>query len=248
METYIAREDDYRNEIRKHFNSILNGRLLSFNLKQASDEDVSKFPIDFDGNLSYEDNCCTWLEIGEIGKDEFIRPYYFIELKGSNDCLVSINLSQFKYGMSPLNDGFPSYEEDKAIHVCTVDGNQINPETFFSEHKGKNLLYLYSYPVVNKFNSVKRCFQFAYKQIYPSSLRNYIYNAQVMLLKNILDNPSRDIPGTTLRIEFGNSQHIYEHNVTCKETNDFALEIFNQEFKELFINKLSDFEELRSNQ
>lgn len=248
METYIAREDDYRNEIRNHFNSILKGRLLSFDLKRASDEDISKFLIDFDGKLSFTDNSCTWLEIGEIGKDEFIRPYYFIELKGSKNYLLSINLSQFKYGMSLLNDGFPSYEEDKAIHVCTVDGNQINPETFFSDHKGKKLLYLYSYPVVNKFNSVKRCFHFAYKQTDKSSLWNYIYNAQVMLLKNILDNPSRDIPGTTIRIELGNSQHRYEYNVTCKETNDFAIDIFNQEFKELFVNKLSDFEELRSNQ
>ena len=247
METYIAHEDDYRNEIRNHFNFILKGRLLSFDLKHANDEDITKFLEDFDENLSYEDNCCTWLEIGEIGKDEFIRPYYFIELKGSKNYLLSINLSQFKYGMSPLNDGFHSYEEEKAIHVCTVDGNKINPETFFSEHKGKKLLYLYSYPVVNKFNSMKRCFQFAYEQTDKSSLRNYIYNAQVMLLKNILDNPSRNIPGTTLRIEFGNSQHRYAHNVTCKETNDFAIDIFNQEFKELFINKLSEIKKIKSN-
>lgn len=242
MKIYIAREDDYRNEIRKHFNSILNGRLLSFDLKQANDEDVFKFPIDFNGNLSYDDNCCAWLEIGEIGQSEYNGTNYsFIELKEANGNSVSINLSQFKYGMSPLNDGFPSYDEDKAIHVSTVDGNQINPEIFFSAHKGGKLLYLYSYPVVNKFNSVKRCYLFAFKQTDPSFIRYYIHTYQLLTIKNILNNPTSDIPGTTIKIEFGeNATPMCHPNVLHPVVYDFANEIFNAEFKDKFEKRLNE--------
>ena len=252
METYIAREDDYRNEIRNHFNSILKGRLLSFDLKRASDEDISKFLIDFDGKLSFTDNSCTWLEIGKIVDSEYNgKPFSFVELLDGKKNALKINFSQFTYGMNKKDqtEGFCSYDPNKPSYVSLVDGSTINPSLFFLENKGRKLLYLNSFLALTAFNSVKRCYRFAFKHIELSNIRDHIYNCQESIIKDLLDNPTRDIPGTTIKIEFGgNAKPMYHHNVTGKETHDFALNIFNKEFKDAFINKLSDLEKLKYNQ
>ena len=57
----IAREDDYRKEIVNYYNSILNGRLLSFDLCIANDSDILSFISYYDENVSYFNNCCSWL-------------------------------------------------------------------------------------------------------------------------------------------------------------------------------------------
>ena len=39
----IARENDYREEVIDHYNSIMNGRLLSLDLGKADDSDILSF-------------------------------------------------------------------------------------------------------------------------------------------------------------------------------------------------------------
>lgn len=196
METYIAQEDDYRNEIRNHFNSILKGRLLSFDLKRANDEDISKLPIDFDGKLPFTDNSCTWLKIGEIIDSEYNgNPFSFVELLDGQGNALEINFSQFIYGMKKKEQegGFSSYDPNKPSYVSIVDGAMIDPRQFFTENKGRKLLYLYSFPAITSFNSVKRCYRFAFKNIELSDLRSHIYNCQIRIIKDLLANPTTDI-------------------------------------------------------
>ena len=77
----IARESDYREEVIDHYNSIMNGRLLSLDLGKADDSDILSFISFYDENESYFNNCCSWLEIGEIGSSNYNgRDFQFINL------------------------------------------------------------------------------------------------------------------------------------------------------------------------
>ena len=156
----IAREEDYRKEVIDHYNSILNGRLMSIDLSKASDSELKSFISLYDENESYFNNCCTWLEIGEIGSSNYNgRDFQFIKLLTKGGEAIQINFSQFRYEMSTNlgQDGFTSFDPEKAVHVCTIDGQTIEPSIFFSTKKGKKLLYLYSFLAVTAFNQTKLC-------------------------------------------------------------------------------------------
>lgn len=77
----IANEDYYRKVLFNHYNSILNGRIMSINPYTASDSDLISFISLYDENESYINNCCSWLEIGEIGESNHNGiDYKFINL------------------------------------------------------------------------------------------------------------------------------------------------------------------------
>ena len=94
----IARESDYREEVIDHYNSIMNGRLLSLDLGKADDSDILSFISFYDENESYFNNCCSWLEIGEIGSSNYNgRDFQFINLLTKSGGSIQINFSQFIY-------------------------------------------------------------------------------------------------------------------------------------------------------
>ena len=246
----IAREDDYRKEIINHYNSILNGRLLSLDLSKANDSDILSFISIYDKNELYFNNCCSWLEIGEIGCSNYNgNDFRFINLMAKDGESIQINFSQFVYEMSTNfgHDGFTTFESDRAVHVCSIDGQKIDPLSFFSKNKGKRLLYLYSYPAITAFNKAKMCFKFAYNNISAPFIRNYIQTAQIFVLKRCISYPTEDVPCTSIKIEVEgaiNSRPSYQHFVKGKVTDDFALDIFESDYKELFKDKLKEVESL----
>lgn len=242
----IAREDDYRKDIVNHYNSILNGRLLSLNLSKASDSDILSFISYYDKNELYFNNCCSWLEIGEIGiSNSYGRDVRFIKLLTKNGDSIEINFSQFIYEMSANlgQEGFRSFTPERAVHVCSIDGQMIDPSSFFSTNKGKRLLYLYSYQAVTAYNSSKWCFKFAFNNISASYLREYIHGVQMAVLQRCIAYPTADTPYTSIKIEVEgatNSRPTYQHFVKSKVTDDFAIDIFESDYKKLFENKLKE--------
>ena len=246
----IAREDDYRKEIVNHYNSILHGRLLSMDLINASESDLLSFISFYDKNELYFNNCCSWLEIGEIGSSNYNgNDFQFINLLTNNGDSIQINFSQFVYEMSTSfgHDGFTTFDSERAVHVCTIDGQKIDPLSFFSANKGKRILFLYSYPAVTAFNKTKMCFKFAFNHLSASFIRNYIHKAQIFVLKKCISYPTEDTPCTSIRIEVEgavNSRPTYQHFVKGKITDDFALNIFESDYKELFVKKLKEIESL----
>mgnify|MGYP003506480376 FL=1 len=109
----IAREDDYRKEIVNHYNSILHGRLLSMDLINASESDLLSFISFYDKNELYFNNCCSWLEIGEIESSNYNgNDFQFINLLKNNGDSIQINFSQFIYEMSTSfgHDGFTTFD------------------------------------------------------------------------------------------------------------------------------------------
>lgn len=243
----IAREDNYRKEIVNYYNSILNGRLLSFDLCKANDSDILSFISYYDKNESYFNNCCSWLEIGEIDSSTYNgRDFRFIKLLTKAGDSIDINFSQFIYEMSVDlgQEGFTSFNSKKALHVCSIDGQRIEPLSFFSTNKGKKLLYLYSYPVVTAFDKKKMCFEFAFNNISVSDLRKYIHDVQMAVLQRFIAYPAADTPSTSVKIEIEgatNSRPTYQH-LKGELTDDFAINIFESDFKDIFLNKLREIE------
>ena len=245
FKTSIAREDEYRKQLFAHYNSILEGRLMKIDPNTANDSEISSFVTDFNKNELYDNNCCSWLIIGDIGYSDYMgNNYNYINLlPPPNGDPIQINFSQFKYGMSAKQgyEGFASFDPEQAVHICTVDDSTIIPETFFSAHKGEKLLYLYSFDTVTAFNSPKKCFRFALNNVSHFYIRRSIRDAQIAVLENYLSNPATNIPDTFIKIEIEgveNSQPNYQHVTKSEITDKFALNIFEEEFKNKFIEKL----------
>ena len=136
----IAREDNYRKEVIEYYDSILNGRLMNLNLKSAKDSDLLSFITLYDENEHYYNNCCTWLDIDEIGSSNYNgRDFQYIKLLTKGGKSIQINFSQFRYEMStnPGQKGFTTFNPERAVHVCSIDGQMIEPSSFFTTNKGK---------------------------------------------------------------------------------------------------------------
>ena len=241
--TTIAREEDYKTELRKYYSDILKGRLLSLNFSDMTDEELQNSIIDYDAkDKVINNNFCSWLTIGEIGSSEYDGKHYkFIKLISGKDVVFNINFSQFKYPMSPNktnNVAFPSYDATKAEYVCSVDGQCVSPEVFFAKHQGEKMLLVYSFPAVTAFNKKKTCFLFAHSRTSLDDIREYIKYAQYHTIKDIIEYPTLYIPGTTIKIEYedvSNCSPMYSHFTRCSTTDEFATSLFAEEFKDEFI-------------
>lgn len=238
----IAREEDYKCDLRTYYNSILNGRLLNIDVDNLSDAEIMKFVIDFDNeNNVINNNFCTWLTIGDTITSIYNGcTYKSVNFLSSNNSIFNINFSQFKYPMSLGKTDkvvFPSFNLYEAKYVCLIDEKSIQPELFFSENKGEKLLLIYSFPVINKFNKEKTCYFFAHKNISPTFIRKYLKYAQRNTIEDIIKYPTMYSPGTTIKIDFEDSQNqepIYHHYSISETTKKFALSLFNEEFKCVF--------------
>ena len=242
MDVVIAREEDYRNDLRKHFDSILSGRLMQINPKTSSYEDILSWITDFDGSLGYINNACSWVIIGEIGTSSYNgHDFKYINFKSGDESAFSINFSQFIYPMS-LKDSstFPVFSSNEAKYYCTVDFKTIDPQEFFKSNIGKKMLYIYSFDCVTSFNSVKRCFCFALDKVSEGHLRDYIKMVQETVLKEFLQNPSQNAPSTTLVYNPDSSRPLYQHNCTSKITCEFSIKLFEEEYKRKKKKKLNE--------
>ena len=225
----IAREDDYRKEVIEYYNSILNGRLMNLNLKSAKDSDLMSFITLYDENEHYYNNCCTWLDIDEIGSSNYNgRDFQYIKLLTKGGESIQINFSQFRYEMStnPDQKGFTTFNPERAVHVCSIDGQMIEPSSFF-------------------FNQTKLCFKFAFEKIAPVNLRKYIHDVQMTVLQKCISYPAAEAPYTSLKVEVEgtvNSRPTYQHSVKCELTDNFAINIFESDYKVLFLKKLKEIE------
>jgi hypothetical protein len=239
MTPSIVNEELYRQDLRKHYDSILNNRIFSIDTRTAKDEDLLSFLSDYNTERSENDNFFTWLSIGDIVDSEYVGkgiPYSFVVFlaKDSNHAFT-INFSQFKYPMSEYTFP-PRFNADRAKYTCTVDGMTINPEVFFSEHKGERILLMYSFKALTKFGHVKRCYRFALTNTTPSHLRKYVRQVQITLLKQTLDNPAIESPET--QIQFLNNKTSGKNLLAI----NFASKLFEHEYKDRFLTKLNGIE------
>ena len=244
----LAHENDYRKELRSYYNSLLNGRLLSIDVENLTDEVLLTRVIDYDPKQAPINNFCTWVSIGDVGTGEYNGyDFQFIHFVSKGRALFDINFSQFKYEMSMNKKNeiaFPIFDASKAFYFCKIDDHAISPESFFSEHKGEKLLLIYSFPAVTSYNKNKTCYLFAHERISPSDIRKHIKYAQYHTIQDILDYPTLYIPGTTIKGEFENTPNvcpIYLNLCRNDITDQFANTLFNEEFRTRFESLLSKF-------
>lgn len=141
------------------------------------------------------------------------------------------------------SDAFFSFHPNEAKYVCSIDGKQIEPETFFSRNKGNKLLYIYSFGTITAYNKFKRCYYFAFNNISASFIRKYIQKIQMLVLEKCIINPQTDIPTTTIKTEIeGNKNKApkFTHNIIGGIVDNFAINYFESEFEEKFKLKINE--------
>lgn len=245
--TTIVNEPEYRRQVYGFFQSILNGRLMSIDPISASNHTIETFVAGYNENESYDNNGCSWLEIGNVEQSNYNgHDYKFINLIPAIGDAIQINFSQFIYPMSRYRreaDKLPSFNRNEATCRCTVDGNAISPGTFFGAHKGERLLYLRSFYGVTAFDSIKRVFRFAFNHISTSEIRRHLLLSQIAVLKKYLSNPSVECLGATLKtVNNDNSYVRYDDCLIGSITIDVTTSIFRNEFEHQFLDKLNRLE------
>lgn len=251
MKVSIAREEDYRRDVREYFDSILNGRLMSIDINCREDSELPGLICEYNPNsISNIDNYCAWVTIGEISEEEYYgKRFKFVKFYSGRDLVFTINFSQFIYSMSISNKNilnFGAFDPLEAKYCCTVDGNVINPDTYFTQNIGKKLMLLFSMPAVTSFNKEKDCYFFLTEQKALSNLRKYILKSKIDVLDYYLKYPAAYAPSTTIMFESSpGSIPFFNHNVTTQLTVDFVIDVFNNEFRTIFEKKLEEIKTYR---
>lgn len=245
--TTIVNESEYRRRVYDFFQSILNGRLMSIDANSANDHTIASFVTGYNENESFDNNGCSWLEIGNVEQSNYNgHDYKFINLIPAIGDAIQINFSQFIYPMSRYRreaDKLPSFNRNEATCRCTVDGNAISPGTFFGAHKGERLLYLRSFYGVTAFDSIKRVFRFAFNHISTLEIRRHLLLSQIAVLKKYLSNPSVECLGATLKTVNNDNSYVgYDDCLIGSITIDVTTSIFRNEFEHQFLDKLNRLE------
>ncbi len=239
----IYNEEKYRTDVRRYFDSILDGRLLNIKPEGLSHDKLLSLITDYDINKLRFDNFCTWMEIGASQKLEYNgKSYDVINLIAADNRCLSLNYSLFRFPMSPY-EGSGVFQPEKAKYISTIDFESVDPAIYFAQHKGEKLLHIYNLECVNRYDSNQYCYYFAYSKTSESYLREYFIMAQMNMLKFILLNPDRNAPSTTISVQLEgvpNSQPQLSYNTKCDMTTKIVYEIFNSEYR-------SKFEDLLAN-
>ena len=240
----IINEGEYRKKVFAHYESILNCRLMRIDPTTATDSMIIEFVSESNHNLSHYNSRISWLEIGKIGSGEYNGIVYkYINLLNSNiEHFTRINFSQFRYPMS-LYDSTQCYDPELAFFICQIDEKTIDPDIFFAKNQGKKLLYLDSCQAITKFGSIKECFSFAFKNTDVTHIRKYIAKLQIKILERALSHPTSEIPYTSITI--GKNQQIM-HYAISDIVLKFALDIFNNCFRDRFFERLNKLKQNQS--
>lgn len=222
---------------------------MSIDANSASDHTIASFVTGYNENESFDNNGCSWLEIGNVEQSNYNgHDYKFINLIPAIGDAIQINFSQFIYPMSRYRreaDKLPSLIEMRphVVVQCTVDGNAISPGTFFGAHKGERLLYLRSFYGVTAFDSIKRVFRFAFNHISTLEIRRHLLLSQIAVLKKYLSNPSVECLGATLKTVNNDNSYVgYDDCLIGSITIDVTTSIFRNEFEHQFLDKLNRLE------
>lgn len=221
---------------------------MSIDSDNISHRSLENFIEEFDNLKDFEKNCVSWLKIDGVYDNSYkgvkFREVY---LRGKNNLPLTINTAQFIYPMSPdlsttefKDMVLPRFDESNATCISTIDGHSVEPEQFFLEHKGEKLLYVYSFPAITRFDKRRRCFIFAYKNVSEQHIREHIKNSQKYILKSFLYNPFNfNIPFTCIVRKDEEYTQLF-HNQQTEESTRFVQNLFDEEYRDIFKNKLKE--------
>lgn len=253
MSDRIVNIENYSQKVHDYFASILEGRLLLLDVDKLNDKELlSSLPTgrtDPSRGLCFANNICSWFTIGESRELEFIRPYKQMCLV-DGDKPIYINYSRF---WLPLN----IYSQDNKYFrnqsgVNTIDGLQIEPESFFHDYIGEKLFFIYGRKGVDQFGRKQNCLLFAHKKVSPNDIRRYIITSQLYTMQEVINNPVEYsiLPDATIVSEWNGltkkNCNIVGHPLIYELVDRIYKEEFLYAFNAKYKNLLSKYERIMS--
>ena len=235
MEFEIFDKDKYRQELISYYNSILDGRFLNLNPYESSDEELMNNILDgipTDSSIWDINNSFCWLYIGESvddnynGKDFTYVRFYSDESR--ERVVLTLNYSQLKYPMSLRDDCMiQNYSESGNMLISKTDNRDIIPEDFFTSSRiGDRILYLSYFPGINRYGKEKECVDFAYRNVSPKQIGEYIIRYQIDYLQWLDISPTVKAPPTAEKIMMEGRIVTVTNNTTSIRTIEYAKEIY----------------------
>lgn len=124
-----------------------------------------------------------------------------------------------------------NYSESGNRLISEIDGCQIVPEDFFTSNRiGNRILYLSYFPGINKYGKQKECVDFAYRNVSPKQIKEYIIRYQIDYLKWLDCFPTVNSPATSEKIMMDGRIIGSRANVTSIYTKEYAKEIYLEMF------------------
>ena len=239
----IANFEKATADIRDYFRSILEGRLLSIDVDSISDEELlSSLPDRIsvkDQGLRFVDNLCSWITIGKSKEEIYYRPYMQIhfllsEGKQRDFCM---NYSRFRYPLDLNREKYVIFANRSGI--STIDGEEINPDTFFQEYYGEKLFFICAFTGIDAYRKKRMGAFFAKDKMSPIHVRRYILEAQLTALIDI-SHESVDyipLPHEDIIRECDGGPYYFKDVSYNPCIRDLAIKIFNEEFFRYFKSK-----------
>lgn len=239
----IANIEKASADIRNYFKSILEGRLLSIDVENISDEELlSSLPDRIsvkDQGLRFVDNLCSWITIGKSKEEVYYRPYMQIhfllsEGKKKDFCM---NYSRFRYPLDLNREKYVIFANRSGI--STIDDEEINPDTYFQEYYGEKLFFICAFTGIDAYRNERMGAFFAKDKMSPIHVRRYILEAQLTALIEIL-NESVDyghLPSADIIRECDGGPYYFRNVLSNPCIRDLALKIYSEEFFSYFKSK-----------
>ena len=239
----IANMEKASADIRNHFKSILEGRLLSIDVENISDEKLlSSLPDGIsvkDQGPRFVDNLCSWITIGKSKEEVFYRPYMQIHLQLSEgkEMDFCMNYSRFRYPLDLNREKYVIFANRSGI--STVDDKEINPDTYFQENYGEKLFFISAFTGIDAYGNERMGAFFAKEKMSPIHVRRYILEAQLTALIDI-SHESVDyipLPHEDIIRECDGGPYYFKDVSYNPCIRDLAIKIFNEEFFRYFKSK-----------
>lgn len=237
----ICNPEAYAQELRQYYSRVLNDPFFNISPFELTDSALLDRIMDYDVTKERRQlSLCTWLTIGEFVEEEMYsiegtsRRVYLYS-RGQRSMLIPMSNFRYKRTLITDNTTFPAFNSEGPNYLDLVDDHELlNPEEFFTSHKGDKILYIIGFPAVNRFLRANRqnIHYFAVESVSPENIRGHIIFAQLNYIGRFLLLPTENTPGTIVRLPDGR----INQGVICKSTQDFALNLYKREFEQHFIN------------
>lgn len=223
--------DDYRNKVREFYRNYLSTDLQSYRVDEMSDDEIMR--VLAESSSSY----LSWYTISEVFENWYFRKFWTITFK-QGSYLLHTTSSYFTVpgrGLVPRFGGNNNYDEMPDYYVSTVDGEQLSdPVEFFQKHIGERIFLIDSQYIRHPYKDDcgRLAYFFAFRNVSPSHMRNYIKRVQKNVITHILNYPYASAPEAYMTVTVDNEPF---YRLRKNEiTDQIAVDIFNKEFRALY--------------
>ena len=239
----IANIEKASADIRNYFKSILEGRLLSIDVDNISDDELlSSLPDGIsvkDQGPRFVDNLCSWITIGKSKKEVYYKPYmqiHFLLNEGEKKDFC-MNYSRFRYPLDLNREKYVIFANRSGI--STIDDKEINPDTYFQENYGEKIFFISAFTGIDAYGNERMGAFFAKEKMSPIHVRRYILEAQLTALIDI-SHESVDyipLPQEDIIRECDGGPYYFKDVVSNPCIRDLAIKIYNEEYIDVFKSK-----------